>query len=280
MALVLYERGSKLVAYKEKTPTRRFASKITRYGKNEDAPKNLKAILPKKSGRSGGTITVRHQGGRQKRYYRQIDFSRNKFDVEGVVVSLEYDPNRNVDIALVKYPDGDYRYILAPQGLKIKDKVISSEKNEIRLGNAMKLQNMPIGTAVHNVELTPGRGGQIGRSAGTSLILQAKQSPFAHLKMPSGEIRMIPLQSMATIGILGNEDWKNVKIGKAGKVRHMGIRPSVRGVAQDPRSHAHGGGEARSGVGRKKPMTKYGRPAVGKTRKPGKYSDKLIIKRR
>lgn len=157
---------------------------------------------------------------------------------------------------------------------------MSGEKVEVRVGNAMKLKNIRVGTMVHNVELTPGRGGQIGRSAGTSLILQAKESPLARLKLPSGEIRMIPLESMATIGMLGNEEWKNVKLGKAGRSRHMGIRPTVRGTAMDPRSHPHGGGEARSGVGRKKPMTVYGRPAVGKTRKRGQLSDKLIIKRR
>lgn len=269
-----------LIQYKEKTNTRRFSSKITRAGKNESAPKSLKSLLPKKSGRSHGTITVRHQGGREKRYYREIDFARNKFGVEGVVTALEYDPNRTVDIALIKYTDGDYRYILAPQGLKVDDKVVAGVKVEIKIGNAMQLKSLPIGTVVHNVELMPGRGGKIGRSAGTSLTLQAKQAPFAHLKMPSTEIRMIPLEAMATIGVLGNEEWKNVKFGKAGRKRHMGIRPGVRGVAQDPRSHAHGGGEARSGVGRKKPMTKYGRAAVGKTRKKGQYSDKLILKRR
>lgn len=269
-----------LVQYKEKTNTRRFASKLTRAGKNKAAPKGLRSLLPKKSGRSHGTVTVRHQGGREKRYYREIDFARNKYGVVGAVMALEYDPNRNVDIALVKYSDGEYRYILAPQGLKVGDTVTAGIKVEIKVGNAMRLKSLPIGTVVHNVELQAGRGGKIGRSAGTSLTLQAKQAPFAHLKMPSGEIRMIPLEAMATVGVLGNEEWKNIKFGKAGRKRHMGIRPAVRGVAQDPRSHPHGGGEARSGVGRKKPMTKYGRPAVGKTRKSGKYSDKLIIKRR
>ncbi|MCL5784539.1 MAG: 50S ribosomal protein L2 [Patescibacteria group bacterium] len=269
-----------LIEYKEKTKTRRFASKLARPKKNKKAPKGLRVILPKKSGRSGGKITVRHQGGRHKRQYRLIDFKRNKFGVEGVVVALEYDPNRNVDIALIKYADGEQSYILAPKELKVGDKVGAGEKVEIRVGNAMKLKNLPIGTVVHNVELTPGRGGQIGRSAGTGLVLQAKQPPFAHLKMPSTEIRMVPLESMATIGVLGNEEWKNVKFGKAGRVRHMGIRPTVRGTAQDPRSHPHGGGEARSGVGRKKPMTKYGRPAVGNTRNKKKQSNKFILKRR
>lgn len=268
-----------LVQYKEKTPTRRFASKLVRPAKNGMSPRSLKTILPKKSGRSHGKITVRHQGGREKRFYREIDFRRDKFGVKGEVVALEYDPNRNTDIALVKYSDGEYSYILSPKDLKVGDYIEAGEKVEVRSGNAMKLANLPVGTFVHNVELTPGKGGQLGRSAGTALILQAKQYPYAHLKMPSGEIRMIPLESMATVGMLGNEEWKNVKIGKAGRTRHMGIRPSVRGVAMDPHSHAHGGGEGRSPVGRKKPMTYYGRPAVGKTRKP-KASDKLIIRRR
>ncbi len=269
-----------LVQYKEKTNTRRFASHLKRAVKNPDAPKNLRVILKKHSGRSFGTVTVRHQGGRHKRYYRLIDFRRDKFGVEGKVVALEYDPNRNVDIALVKYQDGDYRYILAPKDLQTGDPVIAGDKVEVRTGNAMRLKNMPIGTLVHNVELIPGKGGQIGRSAGTSLILQAKQPPFANLKLPSGEIRMFPLESLATIGTLGNEETKNVNLGKAGRSRHLGIRPTVRGTAQDPRSHAHGGGEGRSGVGRVQPMTKYGRPAVGKTRKQSKQSGKYIIKRR
>jgi len=280
MALAQYERSSKLVAYKEKTNTRRFTSKLLRPAKSGQEIRGLRVILPKKSGRSGGKITVRHQGGRHKRQYRLIDFKRGKWGIEGTVAALEYDPNRNVNIALVKYTDGEFRYILAPQGLKAGSKVEAGNKVEVKVGNAMKLKSLPVGTVVHNVELTPGKGGQIGRSAGTSLTLQAKQAPFAHLKMPSGEIRMVPLESVATVGVLGNEEWKHLKFGKAGRVRHMGIRPTVRGTAQDPRSHPHGGGEARSGVGRKKPMTKYGRPAVGKTRQKGKLSNRFIIKRR
>jgi len=269
-----------LISYKEKTQTRRFASKLVRAGKNDDAPRFLRTILPKKSGRSHGQITVRHQGGRHKRYYRIIDFKRAKFGVMGEVVALEYDPNRTVDIALIKYTDGEYGYILSPKGFKLGDKVVSGEKVEVRIGNAMKLKFMPIGTVVHNVELTPGKGGQLGRSAGTRLLLQAKEAGFAHLKMPSGEVRMISLESLASIGSLCNEEWKNVKLGKAGRSRHMGIRPQVRGTAQDPHSHPHGGGEGRSGIGRKKPMTKYGRPAVGKSRIKAKYSDRYILKQR
>ncbi len=244
------------------------------------APRGLKTLLKKHAGRSNGVLTVRGQGGRHKRYYREIDFKRNKFDVTGEVVALEYDPNRNVQIALVKYEDGEYRYILAPKGMVKGDKIMSGEKVEAKAANAMRLKNIPIGTLVHNVELTPGMGGQLGRSAGMSLQVLAKEGDFAHLKMPSGEVRMIPLQSMATIGSLGNEEIRQRVLGKAGRSRHMGIKPTVRGVAQDPDSHPHGGGEGRSGIGRKRPMTKYGRPAVGKTRNKKKWTSKYIIKRR
>jgi large subunit ribosomal protein L2 len=241
----------------------------------------LKTLLRKNSGRSSsGRITVRSQGGRHKRFYREIDFKRNKFDIVGEVSSLEYDPNRNVAIALVKYSDGEFRYILAPKGLALEGKVLSSEKAEIKVGNAMKLKNITVGTLVHNVELNPGQGGKIGRSAGTSLQLLAKEGGFAHLKLPSGEVRMVALEAMASVGVLGNEDMKQRVLGKAGRSRHMGIKPNVRGVAQDPDSHPHGGGEGRSGIGRKRPMTKYGRPAVGKTRHPKKWTSKYIVKRR
>lgn len=241
--------------------------------------KNLKTILKKHSGRSKGRVTVRGQGGRHKRYYREIDFKRDKFGVEGEVVGLEYDPNRNVEIALIKYPDGEKRYILTPNKMKIGDKTVSADKAEAKMGNAMKLKNITVGALLHNVELIPGKGGQLARSAGVAIQLLAKMEGFAHLKMPSGEVRMVPLEAMATIGSLGNEDMKQRKLGKAGRSRHMGIRPTVRGVAQDPDSHPHGGGEGRSGIGRKKPMTKYGRPAVGKTRNKNKWTDKYIIKR-
>lgn len=240
----------------------------------------LKVILKKHSGRSKGVLTVRGQGGRHKRYYREIDFKRNKFGVSGEVIALEYDPNRNVDIALIKYSDGELRYILAPKGITIADQIVSGDKVEVKNGNAMKLKNIGIGTLVHNVELNPGKGGQLGRSAGMGLQILAKEGSFAHLKLPSGEIRMIPLESLATIGTLGNEEIRQRELGKAGRSRHMGIKPTVRGVAQDPDSHPHGGGEGRSGIGRKRPMTKYGRPAVGKTRNRRNYSNRYIIKRR
>ncbi len=243
--------------------------------------KALKTILKKHSGRSNsGKVTVRGQGGRQKRYYRTVDFIRNKFGVEGTVISLDYDPNRNLSIALVKYTDGDFRYILTPAGLKVGDKVISGDRVEVKPGNAMKLKNITVGALVHNVELIPGQGGRIGRSAGTEIQLLAKEGGYAHLKMPSGEVRMVPLEAMATIGSLSNKEHKGLVIGRAGRSRHMGIRPTVRGTAQDPHSHPHGGGEGRSGVGRKKPMTKYGRPAVGNTRNKTKWTNKFILKKR
>ena len=242
--------------------------------------KKLKTLLKKHSGRSRGVLTVRGQGGRHKRYYRQIDFKRDKFGVSGEVVSLEYDPNRNVKVGLIKYTDGEHRYVLVPKGLSVGDRVVSGEKIEAKTGNAMRLKNITVGTLVHNVELIPGKGGQLGRSAGMALQLLAKEGNFAHLKLPSGEVRMVPLQSLATIGSLGNEEIRQRVLGKAGTSRHMGIKPTVRGVAQDPDSHPHGGGEGRSGIGRKRPMTKYGRPAVGKTRNKRKQSSRYIIKRR
>lgn len=244
------------------------------------APRSLKTILKKHSGRSHGRVTVRGQGGRHKRYYREVDFKRDKFGVRGEVISFDYDPNRNIEIALIKYADGDYRYILLPKGLTIGDKIESGEKVENKIGNALKLKNMTIGTLVHNVELKPGMGGQLGRSAGVGIQILAKEGGYVHLKMPSGEIRMVSENAMATVGSLGNEEVKLRFLGKAGKSRHMGIKPTVRGVAQDPHSHPHGGGEGRSGIGRKKPMTKYGRPAVGKTRNRTKWTNKYIIKRR
>ncbi len=242
--------------------------------------KFLRRILKKHSGKSNGVTTVRGQGGRHKRYFRSIDFKRDKINVEGEVLGLEYDPNRNVSVALIKYSDGEFRYILAPAELKVGAKVISGDKVDSKPGNAMKLKNITIGSLVHNVELMPGHGGVLGRSAGTVLQVLAKEAGFAHLKMPSSEIRMISLESMATIGALGNAEFRQKVLGKAGRSRHMGIRPTVRGVAQDPDSHPHGGGEGRSGIGRKKPMTVYGRPAVGKTRTKDKRSNKYIIKRR
>jgi large subunit ribosomal protein L2 len=241
----------------------------------------LKIIKKKNSGRdSSGKVVVRHQGGQHKRFYRIIDFKRNKFDIVGKVAAIEYDPNRTCDIALIQYADGDKRYILCPEGLKLNDTVVSGQNVDIKVGNALPLSEIPIGTVIHNVEITPGKGGQIARGSGAAIIVQAKEGNFVHLKLPSGEIRRIVIKSYATIGNVGNADWKNEVIGKAGRKRNMGIRPTVRGVAQNPRSHPHGGGEGRSGIGMATPKTYAGRPAVGNTRKKNKYSNKYIMQRR
>jgi len=242
--------------------------------------KRLKIIKKKNSGRDAtGQVAVRHQGGEHKRFHRVIDFRRDK-SVSGKVVSIEYDPNRSCDIALVHYADGEKRYILSPHEMRVGDTIISGDGVDIRPGNAMLMQVIPVGTVVHNIEITPGKGGQMARSAGTSAIIVAKEGEFIHLKLPSGEVRKVRATGHATIGQLGKIDWKNRVIGKAGRSRHMGIRPTVRGVAQNPRSHPHGGGEGRSGIGMPSPKTYAGRKAVGKTRHPKKYSNKYILQRR
>lgn len=241
----------------------------------------LKVIRKKTGGRdTSGQVVVRHKGGEHKRFLRTIDFKRNKVGIAGRVVSIEYDPNRTSDIALIQYADGDKRYILRPEGLNLNDMIASGPSAEIKTGNALPMELIPIGTVVHNVELIPGAGGKLARGAGGAAIIQAKDSGFVHLKLPSGEIRKIRSTGYATVGQLGNLEWKNEVFGKAGRKRHMGIRPSVRGVAMNPRSHPHGGGEARSGIGMSRPKTYAGRPAVGKRRKKHKYSDKYIISRR
>jgi large subunit ribosomal protein L2 len=243
--------------------------------------KSLKTIKKKHSGRdASGKVVVRHQGGQHKRYLRQIDFKRDKFGVTGKVISVEYDPNRTADIALIQYPDGDKRYILAPHGMKTHDTIVAGKNADASPGNAMPLSDIPVGTVIHNIELTPGKGGQIARGAGTGAILTAKEGAFAHVKLPSGEMRKIHANAMATVGQLSNIDQKNKSIGKAGRARNMGRRPTVRGVAQNPRSHPHGGGEARSGIGMPAPKTYAGRIAVGKTRQKNKYSNKYILQRR
>jgi len=243
--------------------------------------KKLKTIKKQHSGRdASGQVSVRHQGGQHKRFIRQVDFKRDKFDITGKVIAIEYDPNRTCDLALVQYADGEKKYILAPVGLQINDTIASGKTVDPVLGNALYLSEIPVGTIVHNIELTPGKGGQIARGAGTGAIVSAKEGDFAHLKLPSGESRKIRLNCMATVGQLGNAEWKNEQIGKAGRARNMGRRPTVRGVAQNPRSHPHGGGEGRSGIGMPGPKTFAGRPAVGNTRKKKKYSDKYILKRR
>ncbi|MGH2611995.1 MAG: 50S ribosomal protein L2 [Rhabdochlamydiaceae bacterium] len=243
--------------------------------------KKLKTIRKKHAGRGqGGQVTVRHQGGEHKRFYRSIDFKRNKHDILGVVVGIEYDPNRTCDIALIHYPDGDKRYILAPEGLKVNDTVVSGAAVDIKVGNALPLANIPVGTFVHNVELTLGKGGQLARSAGASLLVSAREGELVYLKMPSTEMRKVDGKGLATVGQVGNVNWKNEVIGKAGRARHMGIRPHVRGVAMNPRSHPHGGGEGRSGIGMPTPKNYAGNIAYGKRRRPNKYSDKYIVERR
>ncbi|PJE69160.1 50S ribosomal protein L2 [Candidatus Shapirobacteria bacterium CG10_big_fil_rev_8_21_14_0_10_38_14] len=244
--------------------------------------KKLKKILPKHSGRdAAGRVSVRHQGGRQKRFLRKIDFKREKHDITARVAAIEYDPNRTTNIALVVYQDGEKRYILAPVGLEVGNVVVSGKKAELKVGNALPLKKIPVGMPIHNIELTPGKGGQLARGAGTSALIQAKEGKWANLKLPSKEIRKVPLTCMATVGQLSNVDWQSVNFGKAGRKRHMGIRPTVRGVSQHPDSHPHGGGEGKSGIGMPSPKSPWGKKTLGKkTRKRTKYSDKLIIKRR
>jgi len=243
--------------------------------------KTLKFILPKTSGRnSTGHITARHIGGRSKRFYRMIDFKRDKLDVSGNVMAIEYDPNRNVDIALVYYKDGDKRYILTPLGLSVGDTVISGRDVETKTGNSMPLSAVPVGTSIHNIELTKGRGGQIVRGAGTMATVLAKEGRFVHVKLPSGEVRKIMGDCFATVGQLGNIDVKSTPLGKAGRARNFGSRPKVRGTAQHPGSHPHGGGEGRSGEGMHA-KTPWGKLARGvKTRKKRKFSNRYILTRR
>ena len=244
--------------------------------------RSLLAPLNKKSGRNSyGRITVRHRGGGNRKKYRIIDFKRDKTGVAATVVSLEYDPNRSAHIALLQYEDGEKRYILAPADLKVGDKVVSGADADIKPGNALPLVNIPTGTFVHNVELYPGRGGQLARAAGNAAQLMAKEGGYALLRLPSSELRKVPETCMATIGTVGNVDHENVKIGKAGRTRHMGIRPTVRGSVMNPCDHPHGGGEGKSPIGRPGPVTPWGKPALGhKTRAKKNRSDKLIVKRR
>jgi len=227
-----------------------------------------------------GRLTVRHKGGGHKKKYRIIDFRRDKHDIEGVVATIEYDPNRNTRICLIQYVDGEKRYILAPHGIKVGDKVMAGSKAEIQIGNAMPLRLIPLGTMIHNVELTLGRGGQLGRAAGVQIQLLAKEGNMATLRLPSGEMRMVHMECMATIGQLGNPDAKNVTLGKAGRKRWMGIKPTNRGVCMNAVDHPHGGGEGRAPIGGK-PQTPWGKPAMGyKTRRGRRPSDRFIVKRR
>ena len=265
------------------TPGRRHATFLDKSDITADKP--LKALTRSKRATHGrnnqGKITVRHRGGGVKRRLRVIDFKRNKIGVPGKVATIEYDPNRTANIALISYMDGDKRYILAPDGLQVGDIITAGPKLEIQVGNSLPLSDIPIGTEIHNIEMRHGKGGQLVRGAGTSAILQSKEEKFAAILLPSKELRLIPLDCYATIGTVSNQGWKNVKIGKAGRKRLMGFRPTVRGTAQHPGSHPHGGGEGRSGIGMKAPKTPWGKKALGlKTRSKKKYSNKYILRDR
>ncbi len=244
--------------------------------------KSLLAPLKKNAGRNAyGRITVRHKGGGEKRHYRIIDFKRDKDGIPGKIATIEYDPNRSANIALVHYVDGEKRYIIAPHKLKVGDVIMSGSEADIKVGNALKLKNIPVGTTIHNVELKVGKGAQLVRSAGNWAQLMAKEGKYAQVRLPSGEVRMVSMECRATIGQVGNLDHENITIGKAGRKRHMGIRPTVRGSVMNPNDHPHGGGEGRAPIGRPAPVTPWGKPALGyKTRKKHKKSDKMIVKTR
>ena len=268
--------------YKPTTNARRNMSVTDYSALSKVSPeKSLLAPLNKKAGRNSyGRITVRHRGGGNRRKYRIIDFKRNKNDMPATVLTLEYDPNRSAHIALVQYEDGEKRYIIAPHGIKVGDTVISGDHADIKAGNALKLSKIPVGTFVHNIELYPGKGAQLARAAGNMAQLMAKEGVYALLRLPSGELRNVSIDCMATIGQVSNIDHENVKIGKAGRKRHMGIRPTVRGSVMNPCDHPHGGGEGRSPIGRPGPVTPWGKPTLGyKTRAKHNRSDKLIVKR-
>ena len=270
--------------YRPTTPARRqmTVSGFDGVDKHAKPEKKLLEVLKKNAGRNSyGRITVRHQGGGNRQKYRVIDFKRDKYDVEAEVLRIEYDPNRSAFIALVEYTDGERRYIVAPVGLNVGDKVLSSPNADIKPGNALPLANIPVGTMIHNVELYPGKGAQLVRSAGNVAQLMAKENGMATLRLPSGEMRKVRLNCYAVIGQVGNIDHANVHIGKAGRKRHMGVRPTVRGSVMNPCDHPHGGGEGKSPVGRPGPVTPWGKPALGyKTRKTKNATDKFIVKRR
>lgn len=265
------------------TPSRRHMTSSDFAEITKSTPeKSLVVSLNKNAGRNNqGKITVRHQGGGSRRKYRIIDFKRKKDGIPATVVSIEYDPNRTANIALICYADGEKSYILAPNGLQVGTKLMNGAEAEVKVGNCLPLQNIPVGTQVHNIELYPGRGGQLVRSAGNSAQLMAKEGKYATLRLPSGEMRMVPIIARATIGQVGNIDHELINIGKAGRKRHMGIRPTVRGSVMNPNDHPHGGGEGKTGIGRSGPVTPWGKPALGlKTRKKNKKSNKMIVRRR
>ena len=269
--------------YNPYTPSRRNMTGLDFDVITKSTPeKSLTTSLKKNAGRNNqGKITVRHHGGGSRRKYRIIDFKRRKDDIPATVVSIEYDPNRTANIALINYVDGEKAYILAPVGLQVGDKVMNGVNAEIKVGNCLPLEAIPVGTEVHNIELYPGKGGQLVRSAGNSAQLMAKEGKYATLRLPSGEMRMVPIVARATIGQVGNIEHGLVNIGKAGRKRHMGIRPTVRGSVMNPNDHPHGGGEGKTSIGRPGPCTPWGKPALGlKTRKKNKSSNKLIVRRR
>ncbi|HHU33413.1 MAG: 50S ribosomal protein L2 [Zhaonellaceae bacterium] len=269
--------------FKPTTPGRRQMTVSTFEEITAKEPeKSLVEPLKKKAGRNNqGRITVRHRGGGHKRLYRVIDFKRNKDGIPAKVASIEYDPNRTANIALVNYADGEKRYIIAPYGLKVGDTIISGPDADIKVGNALPIKSIPVGSIIHNIELKPGKGAQLVRTAGASAQLMAKEGKYAQVRLPSGEVRMVNIECRATIGQIGNVEHENIKIGKAGRKRWLGFRPSVRGVVMNPVDHPHGGGEGRSPIGRKHPVTPWGKPALGaKTRKKNKLSDKMIVKPR
>ena len=269
--------------FKPYTPSRRNMTvsdfdEITK----KSPEKSLLAKKKKNAGRNSyGRITVRHQGGGNRQKYRIIDFKRKKDDMPATVIGIEYDPNRTSNIALIKYEDETLSYILAPVGLKDGDTVVSGPNSDIRVGNCLPIENIPVGTMIHNIELNPGQGGKLVRTAGGEAQLMAKEGTYAHIRLPSGEMRLVLARCRATIGVIGNSDHENVKIGKAGRTRHMGIRPTVRGSVMNPVDHPHGGGEGRAPIGHAGPLTPWGKPALGyKTRKKNKQSNKFIVKRR
>ena len=270
-------------SYKPTTSSRRKMSTLVNDEITKTTPeKNLVVTVKKNSGRNNqGKITVRHQGGGAKRKYRIIDFKRNKLDVPGTVSAIEYDPNRTANIALISYKDGEKRYIIAPNTLKVGDVIVSSENADIKVGNTLPIMNIPVGTVIHNIEMRPGKGGQLARSAGSSAQILGREGNYVLIRLTSGETRKILGVCKATVGEVGNLDKELVKLGKAGRKRHMGIRPTGRGSVMNPNDHPHGGGEGRAPVGRKQPMTPWGKPALGlKTRKNRKTSTKFIVKRR
>ena len=269
--------------YKPTTPGLRGMTVSTFEEITTSTPKrSLTVTLKKHSGRnSRGKITVRHRGGGYRPKYRIIDFKRNKDDIPGNVSTIEYDPNRSANIALIVYADGEKRYVIAPNTLKVGDVIVSGPNSDIKIGNTLPLQNIPVGTIIHNIELKPGKGAQMVRSAGNGAQLMAKEGVYAQVRLPSGEVRKVRIECRATIGEVGNNDHGNIQIGKAGRKRHMGIRPTVRGSAMNPNDHPHGGGEGKTGIGRVSPVTPWGKPALGyKTRKKNKASDKYIVKKR